>query len=101
VITGSAPSAASTANTSAPPAASTASGSLTVNPSVTWGGQFDGKDYPGLLVGTVGATSSNPLTYERVSTPSLGGKLGAISDDIFSQATLFSDKGSSRIHKFL
>ncbi len=92
-ITASAPSAAATATTSAPPAAATASGSLTVNPSVTWGGQFDGKDYPGMLVGTVGATSSNPLTYERVSTPSLGGKLGAISDNIFSQATLFSDKG--------
>jgi ABC-2 type transport system ATP-binding protein len=69
------------------------SGSLAVNPSVAWGGKFDGKAYPGMLVGTVGATSSNTLTYKRVSTPSLGGKLGAISDNIFSQATLFSKNG--------
>ena len=74
-------------------ASAAASGSLAVNPSVTWGGQFDAKGYPGMLVGTVGATSSNPLTYERVSDPSGGGKLGAISDNIFSQATLFSKAG--------
>lgn len=88
-----APAAASDSTPVTTSASATAGGSLTVNPSVTWGGQFDGKNYPGLLVGTLGATSSNPLTYERVSTPSLGGKLGAISDNIFSQATLFSDKG--------
>jgi ABC-2 type transport system ATP-binding protein len=77
----------------APQTSATASGSLAVNPSVTWGGKFDGKNYPGLLVGTVGATSSNPLRYETVSQPSLGGKLGAVSDDIFSQATKFSKAG--------
>lgn len=74
-------------------ATAAASDSLAVNPSVTWGGKFDGKNYPGLLVGTVGATSSNPLTYETVSAPSLGGKLGAVSDNIFSQATKFSKAG--------
>lgn len=74
-------------------ASAEASGPITVNPSVTWGGTFDGTDYPGVLVGTLGATSSNPLTYQTVSNPSLGGKLGAVSDDIFSQATLFSDSG--------
>ena len=74
-------------------ASAVASGPLVVNPSVTWGGQFNEKAYPGLLVGTLGATSSNTLTYERVSAPSGGGKLGAISDDIFSQATLFSGTG--------
>lgn len=79
-----------------PPTASAsaaATGAIAVNPSVTWGGKFDGKDYPGMLVGSVGATSSNELTYERVSAPSRGGKLGAISDNIFSQATLFSKTG--------
>ncbi|MCW1960122.1 MAG: peptidase S15 [Mycobacterium sp.] len=74
-------------------ASATAGARIAVNPSVTWGGQFDGKNYPGMLVATVGATSSNPLKYETVSDPSLGGKLGAVSDDIFSQATLFSDSG--------
>ena len=74
-------------------AAAGTSGPITVDPSVTWGGTFAGTDYPGVLVGTLGATSSNPLVYRTVSNPSLGGKLGAVSDDIFSQATLFSDSG--------
>ena len=74
-------------------ASAQADGPITVNPSVTWGGTFDGTAYPGMLVGTLGATSSHPLTYQTVSSPSLGGKLAAISDDIFSQATLFSDSG--------
>ncbi len=74
-------------------ATAAASDSLAVNPSVTWGGKFDGKNYPGMLVGTLGATSSNPLTYETVSQPSLGGKLSTISDNIFSQATKFSKAG--------
>ena len=89
--------AARVANQAAPQASAQASatttGSLTVTPSVTWGGTFNGTDYPGLLVGALGATSPNRLTYETVSAPSLGGKLGAISDNIFSQATLFSDSG--------
>ena len=33
-------------------AAAQADGPITVNPSVTWGGTFDGTDYPGVLVGT-------------------------------------------------
>ena len=49
-------------------AASLASGSVTVNPSVSWDA--------GVLTGTLGATSSLPLSYSVVSRPSLGGKLG-------------------------
>ncbi len=74
-------------------ASAEAGSSLAVDPSVAWGGTFDGADYLGMLVGTLGATSSNPLTYQTVSNPSLGGKLSAISNNIFSQATLFSEAG--------
>lgn len=67
---------------------------ISVDPSVTWGGTFNGKDYAGILVGTVGATSTLPLNYEVVSDPSLGGKIAAVSskkpsDTVFSAAGEF------------
>lgn len=48
-----------------------------VDPSVAWGGTFNGKTYDGVLVGTLGATSSLPLTYTAISSPSQGGKLAS------------------------
>ena len=69
------------AQTSAQPSAqASANGSLnsiTVNEEVRWGGEFRGKEYPGILVGTLNAESPLPLTYTLISDPSLGGKLGS------------------------
>ena len=49
--------------------ASVGSTPITVTPSVTWN--------EGVLSGTLDATSDLPLSYSVISTPSLGGKLGA------------------------
>ena len=68
---------AQNAQPAAQASSSSASNTLTVDPEVTWGGEFRGKQYPGILVGTLNAQSDLPLTYTLVSDPSLGGKLGS------------------------
>lgn len=85
---------ASTGTQAAAQASSSVADAISVDPSVTWGGTFKGRAYDGMLVGTLGATSSQKLNYELVSAPSLGGKLAAVSskkpsDTVFSAAGEF------------
>lgn len=84
-----------TASASAPQASSTAAGSsLSVAPEVTWGGTFDGTAYPGILVGTLGAQSSEglPLSFRVISDPDAGGKLGSRANTAPSNI-VFGDEG--------
>ena len=80
------------AQVAGPTASATSSGSLTVDPTVTWGGTFNGVAYDGVLVGSVGATSSQPLTYTLLSEPSLGGKIASTNSKAPS-FTIFSPQG--------
>lgn len=100
-----APAATSNTGNSAPPTAAaptaaaqaSATGSsvntITVDPTIAWGGEFKGKAYPGIIVGSLNATSPLPLKYTTISQPSLGGKLGAhISGSPAN--TVYGDQGS-------
>jgi ABC-2 type transport system ATP-binding protein len=57
-------------------------GSLAVDPQIDW--------QDGILRGTLGATSTQPLLFSEVSAPSLGGKLGS---DVNSNRVLFGPQG--------
>ena len=73
-------------------AAATAASPITVDPQISWGGQYRTTDYPGLLVGAINATSDLPLTYTTVEAPDNGGKLAytsAPSKTLFSRAGEF------------
>lgn len=72
--------------------AALASSSISVNPSVTWGGMYRQRNYDGILVGTLGASSSLELTYSVISDPSLGGKIASINSKAPSYAA-FSPEG--------
>lgn len=65
------------AQASAQESSSSSLNTITVSDEVTWGGTYRGKEYPGILVGTLNAQSPLPLTYTLVSDPDLGGKLGS------------------------
>jgi ABC-2 type transport system ATP-binding protein len=62
---------------SAQASSSSSQNTITISEEVTWGGTFRGKEYPGILVGTLNAQSPLPLTYTLVSDPNMGGKLGS------------------------
>ena len=57
-------------------------GSLAVDPKLDW--------QDGILRGTLGATSTQPLLFSEVSAPSLGGKLGS---DVNTNRVLFGAQG--------
>lgn len=65
---------------------------VTVNPDLAWGAEYHDKDYPGVLVGSINATSALPLIYTTISGPDNGGKLSSrVSGN--PKNTLFSDAG--------
>ena len=66
-------------------ASAQADGPITVNPSVTWGGTFDGTVYPGMLVGNPRRHLVAPADLaQTVTSPSWAESSAAVSDDIFS-----------------
>ena len=76
-----APATATTTATAAAVSSSSSSSSssslteLTVDPRITWGGTYRSKEYPGILVGSLNASSPLPVTYTTLSSPDQGGKL--------------------------
>lgn len=69
-----------------------ASSGLAVNATVAWGGMYRQRNYDGILVGALNATSSQELTYSVISNPSLGGKIAAMNSKAPSDAA-FSPEG--------